>query len=90
MSITMIARQAQGMRAGEVITKLVEDAYFMRVGNRVAQVPPVKTRQPDNTATSCSPADNMLMVKFHQPRHEFTFGVGMSFVSYPLVLTPMV
>jgi hypothetical protein len=32
----------------------------------------------------------MLMVKFHQPSHEFTFGVGMSFISYPLVLTPLV
>jgi hypothetical protein len=29
MSITAIARQAQGMRAGEVIAKLAEDAYFM-------------------------------------------------------------
>jgi hypothetical protein len=42
MSITTIARQAQGMRAGEVITKLAEDAYFMRVDNRVTQVPPVR------------------------------------------------
>jgi hypothetical protein len=58
MCITMIARQAQGMRAGEVIAKLTEDAYFMRVDNRVAQVPPVRTRQPDNEATSRSPADN--------------------------------
>jgi hypothetical protein len=40
MSITMIARQAQGMRAGQVITKLAEDAYFMRVDNRVAQPHP--------------------------------------------------
>jgi hypothetical protein len=32
----------------------------------------------------------MLMVKFRQPRHEFTFGVGMSFISYPLVLTPLI
>jgi hypothetical protein len=39
MSIMMIARQAKGMRAGEVIAKLAEDAYFMRVNNRVAQVP---------------------------------------------------
>jgi hypothetical protein len=31
MSITTIARQAQGMRVGEVIAKLAEDAYFMRV-----------------------------------------------------------
>jgi hypothetical protein len=58
MSITMIARQAQGMRAGEVITKLTEDAYFMRVDNRVAQVPPVRNCQPDNEATSRSPADS--------------------------------
>jgi hypothetical protein len=58
MSITTIARQAQGMRTGEVITKLAEDAYFMRVDNRVAQVPPVRNRQPDNEDTSRSPADN--------------------------------
>jgi hypothetical protein len=30
----------------------------MRVDNRIAQVPPVRTRQPDNEATSRSPADN--------------------------------
>jgi hypothetical protein len=58
MSITTKARQAQGMRAGEVIAKFAEDAYFMIVDNRVAQVPPVRTRQPDNEATSHSPADN--------------------------------
>jgi hypothetical protein len=52
MSITTIARQAQGMRAGQVIDKLVEDAYFMRVNNRVAQTPPVRNR--DNEATSRS------------------------------------
>jgi hypothetical protein len=27
-------------------------------------------------------------VKIHQPSHEFTFGVGISFIPYPLVLTP--
>jgi hypothetical protein len=46
------------MHAGEVITKLAEDAYFTRVDNRVAQGPPVGTRQPDNEARSRSPADN--------------------------------
>jgi hypothetical protein len=44
MSITAIARQAQGMRAGEVIAKLAEDAYFMRVDNKVTQLPPIRTR----------------------------------------------
>jgi hypothetical protein len=32
----------------------------------------------------------LLTVKFRQPSHEFTFSVGMTFVSYPWVLTPMV
>jgi hypothetical protein len=52
MSITAITRQAQGIRAGEVITKLVEDTYFMRVDNRVNQPPPVRNR--DNEAISRS------------------------------------
>jgi hypothetical protein len=52
MSITAIACQAQRMRAGEVIAKLAEEAYFMRVDNRVTQVPPVRNR--DNQATSRS------------------------------------
>jgi hypothetical protein len=52
MLIRAIARQDQGMRAGEVIAKLAEDAYFMRVDNRVAQPPPARNR--DNEATSHS------------------------------------
>jgi hypothetical protein len=70
MFITMIARQAQGIRAGEVIAKLVEDAYFMRVDNKVDQVPPVRNREARNhEATSRSPADggrNRVRVE-HQP-----------------------
>jgi hypothetical protein len=46
------------MRAGEIIAKLMEDAYFMRVDNKVTQVPPPRTREPDNhEATSRSPAN---------------------------------
>jgi hypothetical protein len=52
MSITVIARQAQRMRAGEVIAKLAEDAYFMRIDNRLTLAPPVRNR--DNEATSRS------------------------------------
>jgi hypothetical protein len=40
------------MRAGQVIAKLEEDAYFMRVNTRVAQPPPIRNR--DNEATSHS------------------------------------
>jgi hypothetical protein len=32
----------------------------------------------------------MLTVKFRQPSHEFTFGIGMNYISYPLVLTLVV
>jgi hypothetical protein len=32
----------------------------------------------------------VLTVKIRQPSHEFTFGVGMSSIPYPLVLTPVV
>jgi hypothetical protein len=32
----------------------------------------------------------LLTVKFRQPSHEFTFGVGISFIPYALVLTPVV
>jgi hypothetical protein len=52
MSITTIARQTQGLRTGQVIAKLAEDAYFMRVNTRVAQPPPIRNR--DNEATSRS------------------------------------
>jgi hypothetical protein len=37
------------MRAGEVIAKLAEDAYFMRVDSIVAQVPPSELANPTTT-----------------------------------------
>jgi hypothetical protein len=40
-------------------------------------------------ATTPHPAP-LLTVKIRQPSHEFTFGVGMNFIPYPLVLTPVV
>jgi hypothetical protein len=49
MSITTIARQAQGIRVSEVIAKLAKDAYFMRVDNRVTQVPPLEFMRSDST-----------------------------------------
>jgi hypothetical protein len=58
MSITAIARQAQGIRAGEVITKLAEDAYFMRVDNRVNQPPPATNRDNEATSRSANPGPN--------------------------------
>jgi hypothetical protein len=39
----------------------------------------VKTRKAENL---------VLTVKIRQPSHGFTFGVGISFITYPFVLTP--
>jgi hypothetical protein len=58
MSITTIARQAQGLRAGQVIAKLAEDAYFMRVNTRVAQPPPVRNRNNEATSRSADAGRN--------------------------------
>jgi hypothetical protein len=58
MSITTIACQAQWICTGEVVTKLAEDTYFMRVDNRVTLLPPVRTHEPKHQeVTSRSPAD---------------------------------
>jgi hypothetical protein len=35
-------------------------------------------------------SSQVLTVKIRQPSHEFTFGVGISFIPYPLVLSPVV
>jgi hypothetical protein len=58
MSITAIARQAQGIRAGEVIAKLAEDAYFMRDDNRVNQPPPARNRDNEGTSRSADLGHN--------------------------------
>jgi hypothetical protein len=51
----------------------------------------VGARRPESV---CGPAAlgrrPLLTVKIRQPSHEFTFGVGISFIPYPLVLTPVV
>jgi hypothetical protein len=78
MSITAIALQAQGMRAGEIIAKLVEDAYFMRVYNRVTQAPPpgTATMKPQVTVRtsvvtvlepSCQPIPTVLVQRLADP-----------------------
>jgi hypothetical protein len=70
MSITTIARQAQVMRAGEVITELAKDAYFIRVDNRVTQVPPLTTREHENReATSRSPTNGRNRTRGELPQN---------------------
>jgi hypothetical protein len=44
----------------------------------------------DVGSVGCIVGGIMLTVKIRQPSHEFTTGVGISFIPYPLVLTPVV
>jgi hypothetical protein len=70
MSITVIARQAQGIHAGEVIAKLAEDAYFMRVDNRVSQPPPARHRDNEATSRSANNGPNCTRAELSaQPSH---------------------
>jgi hypothetical protein len=64
MSITAIARQAQGIRTGEVIAKLAEDAYFMRVDNRVNQPPPPGTATTKLQVAASTSAATVLELSF--------------------------
>jgi hypothetical protein len=55
---------------GEVIAKLAEDAYFMRVDSRVTQVPPARTREHENReATSCIPANGCNCTRGELPQN---------------------
>jgi hypothetical protein len=62
-----------------------------------AETPPSVPRRDDEGAFKPSRRAHpdrfewaLLTVKIRQPSHEFTFGVGITFVSYSLVLTPVV
>jgi hypothetical protein len=53
-------------------------------------LPHIPLVQDQPTSLEASLPAPLLTVKIRQPSHEFTFGVGMSFIPYPLVLTPVV
>jgi hypothetical protein len=55
------------------------------------RVEAIRRRQRCRGAAALGPRrSRLLTVKIRQPSHEFTFGVGMSVIPYPLVLTPVV
>jgi hypothetical protein len=57
----------------------VEDIYELRsILVKGEAEPPRKRARP------------VLTLNFRQPSHEFTFGVGLNYISYSLVLTPLV
>jgi hypothetical protein len=57
---------------------------------RTARTTSGMSQSPIHGPMDKSSVPTVLTVKIRQPSHEFTFGVGMTFVSYPLVLTPVV
>jgi hypothetical protein len=70
VSITAIAHQAQGICTREVIAKFVEDAYFMRVDNRVTQPPPARNRVNEATSRSADLGRNSTRAELPaQPNH---------------------
>jgi hypothetical protein len=50
----------------------------------------LQQRRSASCCIACTTRGAVLTVKFRQPSHKFNFGVGMSFISYPLVLTSLV
>jgi hypothetical protein len=71
---------------------------FVSDSEKILRKARLKLRSPDSRPTTFALGDSiartitptLLTVKIRQPSHEFTFGVGMSFIPYPLVLTPVV
>jgi hypothetical protein len=59
------------------------DMEISHVGRCTLQSPPHKIH-----LNNILHVPSMLTVNFRQPIHEFTIGVGMNFISYPLVITP--
>jgi hypothetical protein len=52
--------------------------------------PSILRRDGEEAFKTSRRARPVLTVKIRQPSHEFTFGVGISFIPYLLVLTPLV
>jgi hypothetical protein len=71
--------------------RLMKNYVKGTLNRRTADQPNKGGPSPDNDdAAGVAYPKKMLTVKIRQPSHEFTFGVGMSFIPYPLVLTPVV
>jgi hypothetical protein len=58
-----------------------------RVMSEVLVLSPVGRKEPSQ---NLSIPGMMLTVKIRQPSHEFTFSVGIRFIPYPLVITPVI
>jgi hypothetical protein len=74
---------------------VIREMIASRQGKKLASSTMATTTGSATTTTSIikvgtrGPTSRLLTVKFRQPSHEFTFGVGMNFIPYPLVLTPL-
>jgi hypothetical protein len=79
---------------GVELRKLLEARFIKEVFHPTWLANPVLVKKTNGEWRMCvnytSLNKALLTVKFLQPSHVFTFGVGMTFISYPLVLTPVV
>jgi hypothetical protein len=69
----------------DALKKQLHDAANTKGGKWIKELP--------NALWGCvlnPPSRRVLTVNIRKPNHEFTFGVGISFIPYPLVLTPVV
>jgi hypothetical protein len=75
------------MRDNRLYHVLDKDTWMINIIRAIRKMP---LDHLDKNAQRRVMAESLLTVKIRQPSHEFTFGVGMSFIPYPLVLTPVV
>jgi hypothetical protein len=69
----------------DALKKQLHDAANTKGGKWIKELP--------NALWGCvlnPPSRRVLTVNIRKPNHEFTFGVSISFIPYPLVLTPVV
>jgi hypothetical protein len=66
------------------------DKQVIQEGSDEDDIPLTHKKRKVGTGAQQPRGRGLLTMKFSQPSHEFTFGVGMNFISYPLVLTPLV
>jgi hypothetical protein len=80
--VDVLSRQAQCNHLKKLHLEVVEHGNLYAIA--------AESNLYDKIVTAQRNDEIVLTVKFRQPSHEFTIGVGMSFISYPLVLTPLI
>jgi hypothetical protein len=71
----------------QVASDLVAPSCYPLVNHLpLSKIQPLPSVSHAGEHTIAIPSISLLTVKFRHPIHEFTFGIGMTFISHPLVL----